>query len=269
MQSVPAGQRPHLRTRGLSPPPPARRRRFLPSGIRESRAPQAPASRAAWGWSKGGEFGKLVNTQAPPPLSASPAVAPSRRPQPAQLETKARRRPRGLRPEKLQRRARLYRGTPTPGAPAALSSPAASFSRSWVPIPWPARSRAKCGRAPCPGVCPGLAAPVATCDAAPRGCRLRTWLSLTSHTTQVPAGYWNCAAPSAGGPRQGCGEDLPPTALLAPVFPVRALGLRASRGALQRAKSGCGVGRGEVCKKPAWIVASEYHTPGLFYSLKK
>lgn len=119
----------------LVPTPTRTRRRFLPSGIRESGAPQAPASRAAWGWSKGGEFGKLVNTQAPPPLPASPAAAPSRRPQPAQLETKARRRPRRLRPEKLQRRARLYLGTPTPGPPAALSSPAASLLALLGPSP--------------------------------------------------------------------------------------------------------------------------------------
>lgn len=64
-----------------------------------------------------------------------------------------------------------------------------------------------------PGVRPGLAAPVATCDAAPRGCRLRTWLNLTSHTTQVPAGYWNCAAPSAGGPGRAAERicPLPPS----------------------------------------------------------
>lgn len=53
-------------------------------------------------------------------FQAAPACA-------AQLETKARRRPGGLRPEKLQSRARLYLGTPTPGAPAALSPPAASL----------------------------------------------------------------------------------------------------------------------------------------------
>lgn len=139
VQSVPAGQRLHLGTHGSSPPPPARRRRFLPGGIRESWAPQAPASRAAEGWSKGGEFGKLVNTQAPPPLPPSPAAAPSRRPQPAPRSW--RQRPGGVRggcaPKNLKDArgctlARQFRRLPRRSA-----RPLAPCWRSQVLIPRP------------------------------------------------------------------------------------------------------------------------------------
>lgn len=126
------------------------------AGSRSPRRPRPapPASRAARGWSKGGEFGKLVNRKKawPPPLP-SPAASPSRRPQPAPRSW--RQRPgdvqggcasinfKGMRG--CTYTLRLQRLASRPARPWLPRRAPGSQSRS------PARSGAKCGRAAGPG----------------------------------------------------------------------------------------------------------------------
>lgn len=246
------GQRLHLGTHGPSPPPTARRRWLPQGGIPESETPQPPPpprlpGRRA-GRSEGGEFGKLVNRKAQPPLLPLPRAAA------------ARSRRQGLRlaagdhgqvaakwaaPRKNLEDARGGTSARAPGL-----SPLSARPRSRLPAPNPEAPRAlrlnaEALRARLPPSAALHLLPRAT--GAP-GCCPRTWLNLTFQTVQVSAAEQHSATPSAGSPRPGRGEDLPSTALLAPAFPGRAPWLAASRGAL-RGRRALGVaGLGKVAK---------------------
>lgn len=133
MQSVSDGQCPGdpLLAPHPHPCPHAGRHRSCQAGTRSPGRPNLRLS-SLRGWSQGGEFGKLVNSKAQPPLPPPPCApppprpaAPFRRPSlSVAAGDKGQAEARGCLPppRNLKKRAGLYLGTPTPEATAALRS---------------------------------------------------------------------------------------------------------------------------------------------------
>lgn len=176
--------------RQLPPPPAAATARREP-GVRG--APASPplrppgvepelGARETCKWQNSAPSAPLARRR---PFQAAPACA-------SQLETKARRQPRTLRPKKLERRVGLYLETPALEASAALRSarlgsapqvggpgpPASSLPPLALPGPNPGAARAPGLSADPPHACGVCSWTRCTCCHARRGapgCCLRTW----------------------------------------------------------------------------------------------
>lgn len=146
---------------------------------RESRVRGAPAPASRLGRSRGGELGKLVNRNARPPLPPHPLPPlPGSLTCASPLETKAERRPGGLRPGKLGRCAGRASGR-------RLRS-ARPHWRARVRLPGPRALPLNAAAPHARGSARDRAAPAATCDAAPgaahlAGPRLQTTQVLADH----------------------------------------------------------------------------------------